>query len=323
VSRNPHGFRVEHTKSRLLEWNPRTGARPSGVACLDQDVELTGYASVRRYEASPEPAVPFDAERPLLFHVLTGLPKFSQGDHALLDMLRRSADLVPPDQSGRSRHLIMPRDAAAGDGQYVFLSPLNTFRLTVGGEPALAFDARRLWNASPRGFAFRVRDLEPYYVRMTEQVDTADAYVPEDFDDWSQEQRDEFLDEDAAAICADDLEWAAAVGTQTRPDKAWELLDIYVRRVTGQISSHAALQAALPLLPCFEADDHDPMTEIVRPIQEEWRDLFGDGPTGVRAAIWEQPWLPEILYPARLPLCCASFWRDHLGVWHPVPRRSP
>lgn len=291
------------------------------LSCFDHQPLWSDYEAVAQFASMPHRAVPFSASSPLVFHVLTGLPQHRAGDAALLDLVARGTELVPPSQADRASHLLLPRDAAAGDDRYLFLSALNTFRLQLAGEPALAFDAGALWDDSEDGFAFRVHDLESVYKQLTEQVEHYGEEEPEGWEDWTQEERERHMDEEAASVCSQELEWAAELGTQTDPEKAWGLLDLHVRQAAGELTPKQAWAKARKLLPDLEIDSDELYADAMATIPDDWRDLYLEAPTSLQEAAWGVTMgkSPEVLYPAPLPLCCALFWRNHQGVWAPLP----
>ena len=291
------------------------------LSCLDHQPLWSDYERVFRFDSQRHLAVPFSASSPLVFHVLTGLPEHRTGDAALMDLIAGGTELVPPAESEHGTNLLLPRDAAAGDDRYLFLSALNTFRLKLAGEPALAFDAGALWDASEDGFAFRVHDLEPVYKQLTEQVEHYGDDVPEDWEEWSDEERERYMEEEAAGTWASELEWAAELGTQTDPEQAWALFDLHIRQAAGDLTPKQAWAKAKKLLPALDIDEGELGAEEMASIPEDWRDLFLEAPTSLQDAVWgvSMGKSPEILYPAPLPLCCATFWRDHRGVWAPIP----
>jgi hypothetical protein len=293
----------------------------------EADHDYSHYRMIPEYDGASfaKRAVPFSSSRPLLFHVVTHLPPAGAGDRALLDMISKGLDLVPPKQSGPGRDgLMYPRDVAAGDDRYLFLSALNTFRLKIPGaqEPALAFDAASLWDASEDGFAFRVHDLELIYKSIEQRVDDfsllpSDDEEP-DWEDQTQEYREAYLEAQRPEFVRDELECAAKLGTQFDPDKAWELLRIYAGLVDGTIPAADAWALASEFTP---EEPHYEECEEAWVLEDDWGYLFGEAAAAGIARVWQNQIGvgPEILYPARLPLCCAVFWRDHRGVWAPVP----
>lgn len=291
------------------------------LSCLDNQPLWSDYERVFRFPSQDYLAVPFSGSSPLLFHVLTGLPKHRAGDAALMELIAQGTELVPPSQSERGTNLILPRDAAAGDDRYLFLSALNTFRLKLDGEPALAFDAGALWDASSDGFGFRVHDLESSYKLLTDHVDQYNDEVPEDWEDWTDEERERHMEEEAAGTWASELEWVAELGTQTDPEKAWALLDLHVRQAAGELTAKQAWAKAKKCLPDLEYDPDELGADALASLPSDWRDLYLEAPKTLRDAVWgvEMGKSPEILYSAPLPLCCATFWRDNRGVWAPIP----
>ena len=271
--------------------------------------------------------VPYSTENPLVFHVLTQSPSGAAGEREALDMVAAGTALAPPDMRPEGRGLVKPRDEAAGDGRYVFLSPFNTFGYGSGlglaeqqdrGKPAFAFDARALARTS--GFAFRLHDAEAFYVA----VESTDVPWDDDMDEdeWealSQEEKDRRYEELVAMAVREDLECIADVMTITDSKKALEAVLLLAEREAGLVSDAEARRIAESLIPDTELDEEwcplaAPMVRRLR-LHKRWMEVLTETPTIFR--FFERQ--PEILYKGVLPLCCAAFFRRASGEWVRMP----
>lgn len=262
-------------------------------SCLHHAPDHSGYERVGRWEGdgSRATAVPFSASEPLLFHVLTGLPGGRAGDQALLDMVAAGVELAPPRHTERSRQLMYPRDVVAGDDAYLFLSALNTFRIrfpSEGIEPALAFDAAALWDASEDGFAFRVHDSEGIYKSIEDTVEPW-SVLPEDdgdeppWESWTEDEQKVYLEEQTAETCRESLECAAELGTQSDPEKAWELLALHVKLAAGLVAPEEGWPTARDLTP---DEPHYEECPEAWALEEAWGQLFDRDEPDLREAVW-------------------------------------
>jgi len=290
------------------------------------------YAKVQEYEYdsfAPQ-AYPFSATHPLLFHVLTGAGEGEEGQRYARHLLSKDVELIPAAQLPGIQGLVRPRDRAAGDDQYVFLTALSTFGASESitasnrqdvGRPAFAFDAETVWRSSG-GFGFRVRDLEDLYLRIEppEVLGWMEEFTDEEWEEMSDQEREDAREEATALAAADDLECMADAGTIHGPG-AWEALSIYAARAGGLISPEEAVARGMALVPDDPPDDWCPWASDVahdRMLRQDWEHMFTGygnprdtifGPRGAK---------PEVLVRGRLPLRCASWYRDARGVWHPM-----
>lgn len=310
--------------------------------------ERPGY-----YETRLHRLLPFSSEEPLLFHVLTTLDQFAEGEEQLLQMMRRDVAIIPRSQAPQAKSMMFARDIVAGDDLYVFTTPCNVFsghEDRAKRNPAVAFDAR--WVASQRDVAFRVHDLEPAYKRaemelagdMETEIDLDDEYESLSEDERGNlylEQREEQM----AEAVREQLEAIAECGTQYDPEAAQALLLLYAKlcgafRLPGKMfvpdddrSRIAIYEHAVSLLPeCIEELEEDGehwatelfVEEIVDNLADDWKTLFGQPGTHLATFPWQLLFSPndrrpEILVRGSLPLCEARFYRDGEGRWLPVP----
>lgn len=105
------------------------------------------------------PNLPYDPDRPLLFHVLHSMPEGPEGARALERLFGSGEPLVP----GKPRRGAMGRlDREAGDGACLFFSPLRPFHgVPTPSRPTLGFDLDALAARGPVGW--RPHDLLPSY----------------------------------------------------------------------------------------------------------------------------------------------------------------
>ena len=272
--------------------------------------------------------IPFSDSNPLLFHVLTDLPMGKAGEEALLRLMEDGVSLAPLSQSSRGRSLVMPRDAAAGDDEYLFLTPLTTYSssLVASATPAIALDARALYRAS-KLFNFRVRDLEPWYVRVESDDVNGEIYPDEiDEDDLTWQERDEYLTEARALNASDDLRCVADAGTISGKEGAFEVFEIYAAMVAGKLSAGDAFKEVAPYLPEPDIESTLDWCPIAAQVIDDsnlsglWKDLFTTGvPAHERIIyqLWDMPPQdrPEVLYGGHIPLCCAALYRSASGEW--------
>lgn len=285
-------------------------------SCFRRPADAT-YRRVPAWDhpAAHKTAVPFSVDDPLIFHVITSIPSGEKGERIFLEMVRGGVELASPARTGRSHELMFPVDIAAGDGRYLFLSALNTFRLSFSpGEIAVAFDARALWKAQEGDPAFRVHDLESYY----------DAVLHDDEGDDDEGDVDEYVDVDPFLLTGS-LRCVAKAGTQRDPEGAWRLLDLYVRLAAG--GAEASEVDPSPWLPSFNPIEINYWCPEAASLEQAWVDLFRPDLHSLTQRVWGgdrelNRKSPEILYAGTIPLCCAVFWRNASGVWAPLPDDS-
>lgn len=294
---------------------------PSPLACLapaDVEYEFVGW--------DPLVAVPFSVSNPLVFHVLTQSPKGPEGEREALRLIAAGTAIAPPNMRPADvRGLVFPRDEAAGDGRYVFLSPFNTFGSgsLLGsrqdfGRPAFAFDARALSRAS--GFAFRLHDAEPLYAAV-EPLEYSGYF--DDDDEWetlSEDERERRYEELLADSVREDLECIADVLTIADPQKALKALRLLAERSAGLVTRAEARKIAKAIIPNTDLDeDWCPLAApVVRRlgIGDRWMELLTEPVEDITSFFGRQP---EVLYKGVLPLCCAAFFRRASGEWVRLP----
>lgn len=272
---------------------------------------------------------PFSVRRPLLFHVLTAAPAGVPGERAALDLVSRGVALAPSAERGQ-RSMVYARDALAGDDEFLFFTPLDTFQGDRSARPAFAFDAVSLWATSPRGFRFRVRDIEDVYARIEHGVDDGvvfdDLYESgeldeDEFHDLPDHEQQRILDEGKAALVQEDLQCASVEGTTiVDPERALEFLHLYAAAFESDEPSpelQAAMWKLVPKLDYESLWDWCPLANNAlreSGIEHDWETLIeGHQPRDT----------PEVLYPGRVPLCCAAFFRNAQGEWHFLDEYAP
>lgn len=290
---------------------------------------LVDYRLLRNPD-SEGTTIPFSEERPLLFHVMTGLNSGPRGENDLMWMVKQGAALIPVDQSTRRPSLIMEHDRAAGDGGYLFLTPLTTYTTPYSSatyfQPALAFDAIALWEASQHGFAFRVRDLEPFYLSV-QPTEVNELYPPDvNEEELSESEQLVYYRAALADAARDDLGCIADAGTIWDKDDALDVLSIYTMLVAGRITEQQAYEAALPLLPEQQLkmyDDYCPKAAEQFPdgLTDNWRELFESTDEDILFHLFRRrdALRPEVLYSGPIPLCCAALYRTSNGEWVRLP----
>lgn len=303
--------------------------------------------------------LPFSAEHPLLFHVLTTLEAYGDGESQLLELMADGVELVPYSEIEQARGgMLFARDIVAGDDHYLFTTPCNVFAESQSKakyNPAVAFDAR--WVASQHSVAFRVHDMEPSY-KMAEQLAGDPEMLgidEEEYEALTLEEQEFLCEEEIALAVQEQLEIIAECGTQYEQEGAGGLVLLYAelcgafRAPPYRLGSEVPLdnprrqsiyERAMPLFPgCLRGlmgvgkedaswisrdvlDEHfvlNPVEDLVK----SWQELFG-GAGRLRGFPWQLFYSPadrrpEVLVKGTLPLCEAKFYRDGKQRWVPVP----
>jgi len=280
--------------------------------------------------------VPFDADDPLVFHVLTTVPSGDRGERRFEQLVLEDAAIAPPDEAARvwgetsAQALMMPRDIEAGDDQWAFFTPLRPFHHSVAStqgsfarHPAVAYHQSTLERITRP--AFRVYDLEWAYARMTSMVDPYNdvPYTDEyEDDDEPPPPNEEALQ---ASAVSEELRAIAECGTQYDPRKASRILHLYALAASKRIPGREALASAHAedLLPRCDAHEWTAVPEDVSgAIERAWGMLFTrhDHYSAAEAVFHREP--PEVLVGCCVPLRDADFVRDGRGVWHPVDKQA-
>lgn len=295
--------------------------RHSPLACLapsNVEYDFIGW--------DPLVGVPFSVSNPLVFHVLTQSPKGPEGEREALRLIEAGTAIAPPDmRPADARGLVFPRDEAAGDGRYVFLSPFNTFGAgSIGlnrhdfGRPAFAFDAIALSRAS--GFAFRLHDAEGLYAAVEPPEYLGDFDFDDEWETLSEDERSRRYEELRADLVREDLECVADALTIVDPQKALKALLLLAQLSVGLVTKSEARKIAQTIVPETDLDeDWCPLAApVIRRsnIGDRWMELLTE-PVEDVTRLWRQP---EILYRGALPLCCAAFFRRADGEWVRLPK---
>lgn len=292
--------------------------------------------------------LPFDMEDPLIFHVLTTV----DNDAELLQIMSQGGALLPRswanERWGDKKSMIFARDVAAGDDDYLFMTPCNTFSDVHdrGKNPAVAF--RLSYVLKRAKVAFRVHDLEPQYKQVEESLVNADAigWGYDDEYDWDtgMDEQDERFEEESAETVREQLEALADCGTQYDSEKAVALTLLYAD-ICGLFRQEGMwvpeddydrvriFKAARPLFPdCIHeylVGEAEWAQELfierqVDALTESWEKLFMA--PGVMVPSFPSRLLavpgferPELLVQGELDLCDAAFYRTEEGAWLPVP----
>lgn len=316
---------------------------------MTDEVEWVGYT----YDDTRK--IPFTEEDPLVFHVLTSVAGYDEGESALMDLMRDAASILPRAQArerwGDGEGLIFARDEIAGDDEYIFMTPCNVYTSGFSGDhgliaqrnPAVAFRLSHLLDVA-EVVAFRVHDLEPQY-RAAETLANTDA-ITEQIDWGDDEDSDEIptklIEQLLADEVSDQIKAIAEFGTQYDTDLAAELIELYARflgsfrdvgrsRVPESELSEfiKAVEKLVPDAVTEYWDGSDYAEELMvdseaDTIAKDWLRLFG----GRDEPIWGFPWAlrdrnsmdrPEVMVKGELLLCEAAFYRNSRGVWLPVP----
>lgn len=314
---------------------------------MSGDVEWVGYT----YDDTRK--IPFAEDDPLVFHVLTSVSGYDDGEFALMDLMRDAASILPRAQArekwGGGQGLIFPRDEIAGDDEYIFMTPCNVYTSGFHGEhgviaqknPAVAFRLSYLLDVAEQ-VAFRVHDLEPQY-RAAESMVNEDSLVDQiEWDEESDEIPTKLIEQLLADEVSEQIKAIAEFGTQYDMDAAAELIELYARflgsfrdvgrsRVPeGDLADFIrAVEKLVPDAVIEYWDGSDYAEELMidseaDTIASDWLRLFG----GKDEVIWGFPWAlrdrnavdrPEVMVKGELLLCEAAFYRNARGVWLPVP----
>lgn len=315
---------------------------------MTDDVEWVGYT----YDDTRK--IPFSEEDPLIFHVLTSVPGYEEGESSLLRLMSEAAAILPRARArekwGGGKGLIFARDEIAGDDEYIFMTPCNVYTSGFIGDhgliaqrnPAVAFRLSQLIDSAEE-IAFRVHDLEPQY-RSAESMANTDVIV--EGIEWGDEDSDEIpmevIEQSLAEEVSEQIKALADFGTQYDTDLAVELIELYARflgsfRDAGEPrvpkeSLREFVEAVEALVPesvkeYWDGSDYADDLMIgseADTIAEDWLRLFG----GRDEPIWGFPWAlrdrnavdrPEVMVKGELLLCDAAFYRSARGVWLPVP----
>ena len=129
--------------------------------------------------------IPFHPNHPLTFHVLTKLPVGEVGNNIFKEYWTKDIDLLPINKRGQREKLdfgkkakssvrVFDVDIAAGDGEYVFTTPIRP--VSTGDHPdldlrpAVAFmvsDLDTLASGNNKKIGIRDEDMYHYYTRVT------------------------------------------------------------------------------------------------------------------------------------------------------------
>lgn len=273
--------------------------------------------------------LPRDPEQPLAVHRLSTVHRF----YEFAALWAADAWLVPTGsrlKSGRARaawdkavptapttSMLLERDEAAGDDQYLFFSLNALHRDSQQVYPAVAYDLKRLCAPITRGahtrernVGFRPHDLEPAY-RVVDQA----------ADDWSSTGNDCGCDPDEACRCSqftnlsEALSRIAEHGTVTGRLAVLDLAKLHLLAMLGHNTRHHAERYFTKLMNedhwCRKATEdylYDPDDILVC--------------KGLRKIEWQEPFLSqaraglvEILYGGALRLrdadyvCTDDGWR--------------
>jgi hypothetical protein len=333
-------------------------------------VRAEDYPRVHPYPIDPEGmsphylsdahlrGLPFDpTQSPLLFHVLTTVTAGPEGTEQLLDLIEDGGVLLPFAEresegyrrwrQGEKASLLFGRDIAAGDDRYIFTTPCHPFSGRDDTfRPAVIFDAKTVARNIP--IAFRPVDLEGAY-RVLEPQDFDSDYAMENIpeDEWaamSEAEQQRAAEQAAAESIQEALEVVVECGTQTDPDAAFALIELYWQTLTlentttrpaSSQSVHRAVRKLRP--PCellVDADDADDfveaayamgvqpndLSEALHAIDQAWTRAFLNFHGFPRSLFHRQRDLrPEVLVEGPLPLSEALFYRDSGQRWMPIP----
>lgn len=315
---------------------------------MSDDVEWVGYT----YDDTRK--IPFTEDDPLVFHVLTSVSGYDEGEFALMDLMRDAASILPRARArekwGGGQGLIFPRDEIAGDDEYIFMTPCNVYTSGFVGDhgviaqrnPALAFRLSYLIDTAEQ-VAFRVHDLEPQY-RSAETMANEDSIVEQiEWDEDSDEIPTKLIEAHLADAVSEQIQAIAEFGTQYDTSLAVGLIELYARflgsfRDVEYLSRvpdadlKKFIKAVEELVPDAVVeywDGSDYAEELMidseaDTIAADWLRLFG----GRDEPIGGFPWAlrdrnavdrPEVMVKGELLLCEAAFYRNARGVWLPVP----
>lgn len=304
------------------------------------------YAEITRNRA-----LPFDAEDPLIFHVLTSLDEYGEGEKEIFDAMRNGGALMPVSRVekkwGEGRGMVFPRDEAAGDSDYLFMTPCNVtsgLGVDMRHRPAVAF--RLSYIVERAEIAFRVHDMEPSYKRVEDMLVGDSEYgYDDDEPGMSEKEQETARDMYIAETVSEELQGVAECGTQWDAHDSLLLTNLYARMLSafrdqryGTIPNDTPerleiFETASALFPeCIRELDDDSghwsdeafIREIVDNIAVGWDTLF----IGPQMALFGFPHLlfntigaerPELLVKGDLPLCDAAFYRDGRQQWLRVP----
>jgi hypothetical protein len=292
--------------------------------------------------------LPFSSEDPLIFHVLTTL--VAEEEPRLFALMREGAQLAPrdrmadPNEWGAGAGLVMSADEVAGDGAYIFTTPCQTYSAeesTATYAPAVAFRLSTILEYA-EGLAFRANDLEPHYVRVIETL----AGEPDLFDDEDEDGEDEDqshrYERARAENVAEELETVADFGTQRDADDAEALVRIFAESIYALLdrdevphddpAARAIYRRAKRHFPSTTWSEIKGSDTVVPPgalqgVEREWKERFlgaRDLADYRRGGLWRlydapRSERPELLIEGTLPLCAATFYRNHRRQWLPVP----
>ncbi|RLB36380.1 MAG: hypothetical protein DRH30_15030 [Deltaproteobacteria bacterium] len=297
--------------------------------------------------------LPFDAEDPLIFHVLTSLDEHSEGEREILDAMKNGGILMPvsrvEEKWGGGRGMVFPRDEAAGDADYLFMTPCNVtsgLGVDMRYRPAVAF--RLSYIVERAQVAFRVHDMEPSYKRVEQMLVDDPEFDFDDDTEMSEKEQEAIRDEYIAETVSEELQGVAECGTQWDAGKSLLLTKLYAKMLSEfRNQRYGTIPDDNPArLEIFETAGGlfpDCISEIIKwgpghghwtadlfigPVAEDlasgWESLFLGPPT----ALFGFPNLlfstigaerPEFLVKGELPLCDAAFYRDGQQQWLPVP----
>lgn len=300
-----------------------------------------------------ERGLPFDAEDPLIFHVLTTLDENDSGEEQLLNAMRTGASLVPrvyiEEKWGSGKGMVFARDKAAGDDEYLFMTPCNIITgvgVDTRYRPAVAF--RLSYVIQQTKIAFRVHDLEPQYKAVEDRLVGESIGYNEDEEELTEkdeEDRKAIHEMYSAETVTDELQGVAECGTQYDPEDAAALTRLYAeicggfrRDVGGAILADDPerlyiWESAMNLLPeCIRElledaehwSDEAFIRDIIEGLEASWGKLF----LGAAKVMWGFPSellhtvgseRPELMVKGDLPLCEAAFYRNADQGWVLVP----
>lgn len=237
-----------------------------------------------------------------IYHAITGAPDYAD-ESFVRALILKDLVLVPLDQrktgTQSATGLI---DRLAGDGQYIFFSPIRPLQNFVTlRKPVFRFDARLMWRQYRP--VFRVQDMTNVYSGALEYGKTVKKI------------RD-FIDSDAADIelpsRSYECELLAKVATQTDTSKAFKLLQYIGQERTEYLDS---LPAKLT-----EQEFEAVVEQFARPKKiAEYREAL-------KSAIYRlyHKWdkgpdtTSEILIPSKVRLNDAESWSVDMQTWYPV-----
>jgi hypothetical protein len=283
--------------------------------------------------------VPHDADEPLLFHVLTGgVPETDpvSGGPAVLELIRAGAELVPLAERHEEawalkakdgKTLIHPRDVAAGDAAFIFLSIGTTYEGQGNGwRPALAFSANELlapapnpWGPPQAKVGFRPHDLEGAYAVLTDDRNLDDV----ELECAEGEPERDCVERAQAESSAEELVAIARCGSIYSRGHVKRLVELYwqlfderadVRAIGAEGRGLVAQHLEVTGCDCYYTpgcqNDNPALDSAMSKVN--WRGFWR--PRNVSDGSQRGP---EVVFGGRLPLARARYYR-HRGVWYDV-----